>query len=1111
MFLRNYQRQAISSIPSKGRCLIKMWCGTGKTRTFWVPILEWKHPLNIIVFPWLNLIEQFERDYIKDKEWEPHMKGIEYKVVSSKGTTRPSDIANFVAQDGQKVILVTYDSFHLVQHLKADVMVFDEAHHTVRDEVRPVIYDLDKPLADKMIFVTATPHQEKNKINMIDLPSDQGRRLVHSVGGLPGTTKSTWIENDLHTSTKHCGPLITNYNYFRAVNDGYANFISLVPLVIRKNDPNKTKSIMIQLLKEADASGHRRIMTFHALAQSEQEGRTNVQQVVRELITILSELEAEGYMIPKWTVRGITGSTPDEERKAIMKEFEACPDNELYILASCKTLGEGIDTKKANKVVFWDPRTSVVDVTQIMGRAGRKQEDGMSEAHFVIETENGIDDLKRLAEHEGEVDEELREMIGEEFSPVLRVVSWLRQEDPVLAELCLMYPNSYSVREHRINLERQGYGMDEEPRRVEEIFDGAETLEEASEKTGKTIEVFGSNIDEAVRTYGEGDETVRFVEDEDGGLYEVHAGGEEGLEPPRPPRRGRMFKPPVVDFDVKWNALFDDLGRVVLDCDVVSAEERKKQWAREYVEFKKQNGRKPKETIKEGREKERELACTMTDYRKALKGRAGKVYVSVNNILDEGLQTKEWRKTDQTTGGTAEEKAQKNAYEYVEFYRENGYFPKKTEKPGREKESKLAEWKDRYRRVLQGKVKGQSYDSVDNIMDEGLGTTAWRQHDKGTLQEEAEKNAHEYVEFYKKIGDVPKKSQQPGREKESKLDQWIKNYQRALNGKAGKEYASVNKILDEGLGTTEWRQEDQEIKGTREEEAQKNAHKYVNFYKSNGREPQNTRQKGREEECRLAEWMERYRKALKGKGGNEYNSVNEILDEGLGTKDWRERKVKMAPKKRKEASKPTPEERLESLTEEERNALALKHLKTSTASKGGEYCAPNPEAKTEINAILAANVPDRGQVVILDHTDFGTATALGVHQSRLIIPQRDYDLAMEMREHHVYGSCVQYMDLLDLTPKPNSIGLLYADLMGSRKELLPILQKFKDAMMPGGIVATSVSCRDGDEASWTNQFASLMLSDVLQHFPGASVLTEKGGPLVYGSGVRMATLVICVR
>ena len=58
-----HQILAIENKKDKHKCLINMWCGTGKTRTFTISLFQDNQNLNVIVFPSLGLINQYNNDY----------------------------------------------------------------------------------------------------------------------------------------------------------------------------------------------------------------------------------------------------------------------------------------------------------------------------------------------------------------------------------------------------------------------------------------------------------------------------------------------------------------------------------------------------------------------------------------------------------------------------------------------------------------------------------------------------------------------------------------------------------------------------------------------------------------------------------------------------------------------------------------------------------------------------------------------------------------------------------------------------------------------------------------------------------------------------------------
>lgn len=195
------------------------------------------------------------------------------------------------------------------------------------------------------------------------------------------------------------------------------------------------------------------------------------------------------------------------------------------------------------------------------------------------------------------------------------------------------------------------------------------------------------------------------------------------------------------------------------------------------------------------------------------------------------------------------------------------------------------------------------------------------------------------------------------------------------------------------------------------------------------------------------------------------------------------------------------------MTEEEKNKIILKFLKQQESQKRG-YNAPNPDAKNQINSNLKANLPKTGKILVLDHTDFKSATSLNFPK-RTIIPQRDADVYKQMKQDSNFGKCVVHSELLDfLRHNKNKYGLVYADLMGSIKEAIPILDELKGRIQKNGVVAVTISCRDGEESSYTNEFSARLLVEMCKRFPNNTILTPRDVPIVYGECVRMATLIM---
>ena len=204
-------------------------------------------------------------------------------------------------------------------------------------------------------------------------------------------------------------------------------------------------------------------------------------------------------------------------------------------------------------------------------------------------------------------------------------------------------------------------------------------------------------------------------------------------------------------------------------------------------------------------------------------------------------------------------------------------------------------------------------------------------------------------------------------------------------------------------------------------------------------------------------------------------------------------------------------DKLEDMTKEDL-IVFVRNLQQKQQQNSGvyRYTAPNPRSKEDINKLLRQHKPKRGLMVVLDHINFNTSSLLD-EPTRTIIPQRDLDAFSKMKQHEKFGKCVIHKDLLDYLkelPKNKKISMVYADLMGSIKEAIPILNELKDRICKGSIVAITISCRDGEQSLYTNSFATKLVIEMNKRFPKHIVITPDDLPIVYVEHVRMATFII---
>ena len=396
------------------KIIAKMFCATGKSLLMRKCKIAQNKNLLVYVFPSLSLIKQFCNDYFDKKD-----KSICLLKVSSDesgSTTDPAQIIKFLKKNtnNNKIICVTYQSYKtLLDNLgstKINLCIYDEAHHAVAPKYQKYIFEDETNACEKQLFFTATPKD------------DNGVVMCDKVAGI-------------------CGRTVYDYPYYQGLKDGYLNKFEIR---VDMYTANTNYSIYESIARTILITGNNRVLTFHADVNTER--NTSVLNFVNqtEFISAFNKVLKEEFpekvgVYTKFKMIGLDASINSENRENILKKFDTTPDNEVYIISSCETIGEGIDTKNANMCVFVDPKSSYVKIIQNIGRIVRPQ----SKTSTVlipcwVDKENYLD----CGEDNEKRDEVIRaDLINDRgnFNGILKVLSALRQEDEDLYDACLYY------------------------------------------------------------------------------------------------------------------------------------------------------------------------------------------------------------------------------------------------------------------------------------------------------------------------------------------------------------------------------------------------------------------------------------------------------------------------------------------------------------------------------------------------------------------------------------------------------------------------------------------------------------------------------------------------
>ena len=532
------------------RALIKMFCGSGKSLIIYNCIMKYSINLSVIVVPSINLITQFNKNYLSAIN-----NNYKLLTICSKNeldnnysfTTDENTIKKFLKNKNNKIILITYQSLKILfdviknNSFIIDILCFDEAHHILGDGMKNILfkqsylddedsddensdedenedenedYNYDEDIDEynennflteyvkKTLFFTATP---KNS---------NGIKMYEPIIGIEINDEIyefTDDNNSVILDKVHCGDTIYEYMHLNGVNDNILNDFNVrVDLYTENTD----KSIFEAISRSIIETGNNRVLTFHSRSEISSEinsdvltfiKKSNVELFKQCFSNILkNEFPNLINKYKKITFTGITSKTKDKIN--ILNEFDNTEDNEIYILASCKTIGEGIDTKNANMLVFVDPKQSFIEIIQNIGRICRKNVNTKNLATVLIPCYIDVSKYKNSTTSD-EKDKIIRSEMSKtgNFNGILNVLSALRLEDPYIFELCLKYPEIYTEKEINDNLKKNGLSCLNQTYNATELFNEydlkfsnnkteIENFTKLSKKIDKNIQIINDKI-----------------------------------------------------------------------------------------------------------------------------------------------------------------------------------------------------------------------------------------------------------------------------------------------------------------------------------------------------------------------------------------------------------------------------------------------------------------------------------------------------------------------------------------------------------------------------------------------------------------------------------------
>ena len=549
--LMPYQKKALGDVVSgfakRNRGKLIMACGTGKTLVSLhvAEKLAGKGGAVLYLVPSISLILQSMREW-SDNANMPHY----YMAVCSDTTVRNTEQGTLteleapastdpnalkkrvklMRKDSLNVIFSTYHSIEVVEKAmagrKLDLVLCDEAHRTAGVDERGSesyytrVHDDKKIRAARRLYMTATPRLYTDAIKG---KAEQQQKVVVSMDDI--NVYGPVFHNLSFYDAVHKHRVLCDFKVRVAVMDGdtldelvqraQAGDDVMVPLdektlmasvwhALEHPGADDKKGLLQRAIMFCDMINSSKIVAGESITYKKdiREDREQLEKAMqidsqRSFEKIVSHIKKVTKTKSRNSVdvKHVDGGDSAQERRARLDWLKSSRDDTgtCRILSNARCLSEGVDVPALDGVVFMNPRKSVVDVVQAVGRVMRKspgKEFGYVILPVAIPAGVDIDDAMERNEY---------------FKVVWQVLNALRSHDPQLASEInkLVLTDSHSDNEvtNRIIIRHAyGHGLRQaellEPRMISGI------ASKLVQKVGDVnyYDKYGRRLGEAART-----------------------------------------------------------------------------------------------------------------------------------------------------------------------------------------------------------------------------------------------------------------------------------------------------------------------------------------------------------------------------------------------------------------------------------------------------------------------------------------------------------------------------------------------------------------------------------------------------------------------------------
>ena len=366
-----------------------MACGTGKTFTSILVAEELKAKRILVLVPSIWLVSQTLSEWAASwqgnfrflavcsdqKAGDGSMTSVNHEELGIPSTTDVVEIEKWISDSGSEpsVIFSTYQSSASVreaaQRVKSfsfDLAIADEAHRTATKGNSPFseIHEGLRPLCSKTLFMTATPRilgktvaKELKARGYPNYSMDNSEQFGEVVFELPF---SAAIELDL---------LVDYQAMATVVSDEQVRELMENRALVETDSGDDLEAdelvAMIGLARRIHEQGLRRIITFHSRVARAERFAKYFSRTAQWAFPHSEALRGiQHYAVSAKIMGG--------ERRRRISILANSQSKSAALISNARVLTEGVDIPSVDAVAFVDPKNSVVDIVQAIGRVLRK-------------------------------------------------------------------------------------------------------------------------------------------------------------------------------------------------------------------------------------------------------------------------------------------------------------------------------------------------------------------------------------------------------------------------------------------------------------------------------------------------------------------------------------------------------------------------------------------------------------------------------------------------------------------------------------------------------------------------------------------------------------------